>query len=56
MRQRRRWGMPRQPGLAHQASHSVAATPLAGVLQLLPDPGTADDAVRLGMELMNPGE
>ena len=39
-----------EPRPAHQARHPVAATPLAGVAQVLPDARTAHDAVLVGMQ------
>lgn len=45
-----------QPGRAHQAGYPVVSTPLPRALELLPDPRTAADALRLSMELTNPGK
>ena len=42
-----------QAGPTHQARHPVAATPLARIAQVFPDPRTPHDAVVVGMQLAN---
>ncbi len=39
---------------AHQARHPMAATSLARIAQLFPESRTADDAIMLRMEVLNP--
>ena len=48
------WRHALEPRSAHQARHPVAATPLAGVAQVLPDARTAHDAVLVGVQRPNP--